>query len=131
MVTQVKILPEIQFEDYQLYKQELEEILILNGISDKEKETNIFIKIINQVYETFPKLGENFNEALKKTLEMALSRIVIDNSVVVSPLMLFANKYSNDDLLEICNQLSLWLFDIQQKGFNNINQQQDIAKVEF
>lgn len=131
MVTQVNIPAQIQFEDYQLYKQELEEILILNGISDKEKETNIFIKIINQVYETFPKLAENFNEALKKTLEMALSRIVIDNSVVVSPLMLFANKYSNDDLLEICNQLSLWLFDIQQKGFNNINQQQDIAKVEF
>lgn len=131
MVTEVKIPAETQFENYQSYKQELEEILIENVILDKEKETTIFINIVNQVYDTFPKLAENFNEALKKTFEMVLSGIVIDNSVVVSPIMLFANKYSNDDLLQICNQLSLWLFDIQQQGLNNIHQQQDIAKVEF
>jgi hypothetical protein len=79
----------------------------------------------------YPHLKEEFNQVLRETLSIALSGIVIDNSLAISPLSWFSNKYSSDDLLGICNELSSQLFNIQEGYLSNKKQSQNKEVIEF
>ncbi|GEM_PF-5401796 len=113
------------------YQEELKAILIKNGVKNLKQQIDLFEKKINQIYQNYPHLQEEFNRSLKQTFTLALSGIIMDNSVVICPLVWFANQHNYDELLEICNQLSLDFFDIQQKGLNQICYQNIKEKVEF
>lgn len=113
------------------YQEQLKAILIKNGVKNSTKKMNLFSTKINQIYQTYSHLEEEFNRYLQQTFTLALSGIIMDNSVVICPLVWFANQHDEDDLLEICNQLSLDFFDIQQEGLNQISQQNIKEKVEF
>jgi hypothetical protein len=120
---------EVEIEDWG--KDKLEKLLIQNQVKDKNKVVNCYENMINIVNHNYPHLKEEFNQVLRETLSIALSGIVIDNSLVISPLSWFSNKYSSDDLLGICNELSSQLFDIQEGYLSNKKQSQNREGIEF
>jgi hypothetical protein len=112
-------------------KDKLKELLITNQVKNQNEVIDFYENMINLVNQSYPNLKEEFNQALNNTLSMVLSGIVVDNSLVVSPLIWFANKYNYDDLSEICNQLSLQVFDIQIDYLSSNSQNQSREGIEF
>jgi hypothetical protein len=101
-------------ELYNLEIEQFQEFLIKNKVKNPEKLIKFYTDMVKIITQKYPNLEQEFEQALQQTLLMTLSGVVIDNSIVVSPLSWFANKYNYDDLLEACNQISLQLFDIQE-----------------
>ena len=113
------------------FKQELENCLIKTNIKSPDEVINFCEEKLGQITNNYPNLKDEFSRAVLETFELASSGILIDNSMIVSPLGWFANKHDNEDILEICNQLTSFLFDLTDSGLNNQERPQDTAMMEF
>lgn len=113
------------------FKQELENFLIKTNVKSTDEVINFCEEELRKITNNYPNLKDEFSRAVLETFELASSGILIDNSMIVSPLGWFANKHDNEDILEVCNQLTSFLFDLASSGLTNQERPKDTAMMEF
>ncbi|NET55283.1 MAG: hypothetical protein F6K47_03540 [Symploca sp. SIO2E6] len=102
-----------EIDRYNWGQEELNKILNQYDIDNQDKIINFYRLTIARFNQNNPKLTGEFNQAVRETLTIALSGLVIDSSMIVSPLAWFANKYDSEDIVESCNQLINQIFKLQ------------------
>ena len=102
-----------EIDRYNWGQKELNKILNQYHLDNQDKIINFYRSTIAKFNQNHPQLTGEFNQAVRETLTIALSGLVIDNSVIVSPLAWFANKYDSEDIVEACNQLINQIFELQ------------------
>lgn len=118
-------------KEFNWFKQELENFLIKINVKSTDEVINFCEEKLGKITNNYPNLKDEFSRAILETFELASSGIIIDNSMMVSPLGWFANKYDNEDINDICNQLTSFLFDLTDSGLTNKERPSDTAMMEF
>jgi hypothetical protein len=83
------------------FKQELENCLIKTNVKSTDEVINFCEEKLGQITNNYPNLKDEFSRAILEAFELASSGILIDNSMIVSPLGRFANKHDHEDILEV------------------------------
>ena len=102
-----------EIDRYNWGQEELNKILNQYNLDNQDEIINFYRLTIAKFNQNHPQLIGEFNQAVRETLTIALSGLVIDSSVAVSPLAWFANKYDSEDIVEACNQLISKIFELQ------------------
>ncbi len=110
---------------------ELDKITINSELKLTKQLVDLCEQHLSKINNTYPLLTDEFSEALLQTITLAFKGIVIDNSTIVSPLAWFANKYDDQDILKICNELTTNIFTIQISEKNNLKKIETGEKIEF
>lgn len=120
-----------EIKDFSLFKQKIDQIRVNNQVKLNSELINLCVDSISKMNNNYPLLKDEFSEALFKTIELIFNNILIDNSVIVSPLIWFANKYDNENILEICNHLTNSIFEFQLLQKVNKQSNTNIDIIEF